>query len=81
MGSLATPPGWPGMFGGIREMTQNNKAASGRRALVTGATGLLGSHLAERLAARGDPRPWPSFGRGAEPSSSSRLASRSSAET
>lgn len=29
-------------------------SASGRFALVTGATGLLGSHMAERLVARGD---------------------------
>lgn len=37
-------------------MTQNHPAATagGRRVLVTGATGLLGSHLAERLIARGD---------------------------
>ncbi len=39
-------------------MTQNNEAelqhATGRTVLVTGATGLLGSHLAERLRARGD---------------------------
>jgi len=35
-------------------MTQIHEAASGRRVLVTGATGLLGSHLAERLVARSD---------------------------
>ncbi len=35
-------------------MTQIDDAAGRRRVLVTGATGLLGSHLAERLAARGD---------------------------
>jgi nucleoside-diphosphate-sugar epimerase len=32
----------------------NDEAPSRRRILVTGATGLLGSHLAERLTARGD---------------------------
>ena len=31
-----------------------DRAASGDRVLVTGATGLLGSHLAERLTARGN---------------------------
>jgi nucleoside-diphosphate-sugar epimerase len=31
-----------------------SRAASGELVLVTGATGLLGSHLAERLAAQGD---------------------------
>ena len=35
-------------------MSQNNEAASGRCVLVTGATGLLGSHLAERLVGRGN---------------------------
>src|SRR3954449_1322033 len=30
------------------------QASGGRLALVTGGTGLLGSHIAERLAARGD---------------------------
>ena len=33
---------------------QNDQAAGRRRVLVTGATGLLGSHLAERLTVRGD---------------------------
>jgi nucleoside-diphosphate-sugar epimerase len=36
------------------QMVRSGEAASPRRVLVTGATGLLGSHLAERLAARGD---------------------------
>jgi 2-alkyl-3-oxoalkanoate reductase len=36
------------------KMVQSGETASPRRVLVTGATGLLGSHLAERLAARGD---------------------------
>src|SRR3954469_14021987 len=31
-----------------------SSAASGSRVLVTGATGLLGSHIVERLVARGD---------------------------
>ncbi len=35
-------------------MMQTDGAASGDRVLVTGATGLLGSHLAERLTARGN---------------------------
>ena len=39
---------------GIEEPMQNDQAAGRRRVLVTGATGLLGSHLAERLTARGD---------------------------
>jgi hypothetical protein len=40
--------------GMVMEMTQIDDAAGRRRLLVTGATGLLGSHLAERLTARGD---------------------------
>src|SRR5262245_45685212 len=32
-----------------------SSAASGNRVLVTGATGLLGSHLVERLVAQGHP--------------------------
>jgi nucleoside-diphosphate-sugar epimerase len=40
--------------GMVMEMTQIDDAAGRRRVLVTGATGLLGSHLAERLTARGD---------------------------
>src|SRR5262249_58107759 len=43
-----------GQEGGNREMTQKDGAPSLRRVLVTGATGLLGSHLAERLTSRGD---------------------------
>jgi nucleoside-diphosphate-sugar epimerase len=39
---------------GMATMVQSGDTASPRRVLVTGATGLLGSHLAERLAARGD---------------------------
>ncbi|MGP0065310.1 MAG: NAD-dependent epimerase/dehydratase family protein [Isosphaeraceae bacterium] len=35
-------------------MTQIDRSAVGDRVLVTGATGLLGSHLAERLTARGN---------------------------
>jgi nucleoside-diphosphate-sugar epimerase len=35
-------------------MAEIDHAESGDRVLVTGATGLLGSHLAERLAARGN---------------------------
>ncbi len=35
-------------------MSGTSSGGSGGRALVTGATGLLGSHLAERLRARGD---------------------------
>ena len=40
--------------GMVAEMTQIDDAGGRRRVLVTGATGLLGSHLAERIAARGD---------------------------
>jgi nucleoside-diphosphate-sugar epimerase len=36
-------------------MTQIDMVASGDRVLVTGATGLLGSHLAQRLVTRGIP--------------------------
>jgi nucleoside-diphosphate-sugar epimerase len=35
-------------------MAESGQTAGPRRVLVTGATGLLGSHLAERLTARGD---------------------------
>jgi nucleoside-diphosphate-sugar epimerase len=35
-------------------MTQNHEAVGARRVLVTGATGLLSSLLADRLVARGD---------------------------
>ena len=40
-------------------MTQIDDAAGRRRVLVTGATGLLGSHLAERLDGAGRPRARP----------------------
>ncbi len=45
-------PGTDG-WGGF-EMTQSDGGADSRRVLLTGGTGLLGSHLAERLVARGD---------------------------
>src|SRR5262249_17016379 len=37
----------------MTSMTQIESEASGKRVLVTGATGLLGSHLAARLTSRG----------------------------
>jgi 2-alkyl-3-oxoalkanoate reductase len=53
MGNLDVPPGRRGA-GETTGIMPSHEAASERRALVTGATGLLGSHLAERLIARGD---------------------------
>src|SRR5579883_2933606 len=53
-GEPRRPAQGPGRAGGNEEMMPNDQAPSRPRVLVTGATGLLGSHLAEQLTAQGD---------------------------
>ncbi len=54
MEGLGAPEGGSAFDDGMVMMVQSGETTGPRRVLVTGATGLLGSHLAERLVARGD---------------------------